>query len=109
MAGLDDWVRGAFDHRRVLLSVNRYERKKRGELAIEGLAELLEREPALRRDVRMVVAGGYDERLRVRRGGAPRGNWGWVVVPACPLARRSFLLTAYLPCPFRKTESTSRS
>lgn len=67
LAGLDDWVRGAFDHRRVLLSVNRYERKKRVELAIEGLAELLEREPALRRDVRMVVAGGYDERLRENR------------------------------------------
>lgn len=45
----------------MLLSINRYERKKSISLAIETLAVLVEREPS--RNFSLVVAGGYDERL----------------------------------------------
>lgn len=47
----------------MLLSLNRYERKKSISLAVETLAVLTGREPAAQ-EMRLVIAGGYDERLR---------------------------------------------
>jgi alpha-1,3/alpha-1,6-mannosyltransferase len=47
------------------LSINRFERKKGIGLAIEALHELLRRRPGC--DARLVVAGGYDERLAENR------------------------------------------
>lgn len=44
----------------LLLSINRFERKKNVGLAIQALAELPE---ATRKKARLVLAGGYDERL----------------------------------------------
>lgn len=46
----------------VLLSLNRYERKKGVELAVRGLS-LMDR----REDARLVIAGGYDDRLAENR------------------------------------------
>lgn len=46
----------------MLLSLNRYERKKSVSLAVETLAVLVERAP--QREFRLVIAGGYDERLK---------------------------------------------
>lgn len=46
----------------MLLSLNRYERKKNVSLAVETLAVLVERVP--HREFKVVIAGGYDERLR---------------------------------------------
>src|SRR5262249_14458832 len=48
----------------LLLSINRYERKKNVALALEALALLRSQlAPALFAVVRLVIAGGYDERL----------------------------------------------
>ncbi|KAK7980923.1 26S proteasome regulatory subunit Rpn2 [Apiospora arundinis] len=46
--------------KRFLLSINRFERKKDVALAIKAYAGL---SPAARKDVRLVVAGGYDSRV----------------------------------------------
>lgn len=46
--------------KKVLLSVNRFEKKKDVALAIKAFAGLFDRE---RRDVRLVIAGGYDSRV----------------------------------------------
>ena len=48
----------------VLLSINRFERKKNLALAIEAMGELVSRLPsALADNVHLVMAGGYDERV----------------------------------------------
>lgn len=47
----------------ILLSLNRYERKKSISLAVETLAVLSDREEGAQ-DMRLVIAGGYDGRLR---------------------------------------------
>ena len=46
----------------VLTSLNRYERKKNINLALESFAQYLKKQGA-RQDTLLVVAGGYDERL----------------------------------------------
>ena len=52
----------------VLLSINRYERKKNVALALEALALLrAQLAPARFATVRLVIAGGYDERLADNR------------------------------------------
>uniref|UniRef100_A0A8C9RN38 Alpha-1,3/1,6-mannosyltransferase ALG2 n=2 Tax=Scleropages formosus TaxID=113540 RepID=A0A8C9RN38_SCLFO len=49
----------------LFLSVNRYERKKNLPLAVQALQTLREcLAPEQRRDVHLVMAGGYDERVR---------------------------------------------
>src|SRR5262245_3604687 len=52
----------------LLLSINRYERKKNITLALEALAlARIQLEPHLFAKVRLVIAGGYDERLQDNR------------------------------------------
>ena len=63
LLGLPDKAVGFFRSRRVLLSIARFERKKRVELVLEALAELFQRSPGSRRDVRVVLAGGWDPRV----------------------------------------------
>ena len=55
-------LRSAF-RAQCILSINRFERKKRADLAIAALAELFQRAPETRTSVRLVVAGGFDPRL----------------------------------------------
>jgi alpha-1,3/alpha-1,6-mannosyltransferase len=50
--------------RTVFLSLNRYERKKKVELAIKILVELKEKlEPVNWKGVHLIIAGGYDKRI----------------------------------------------
>lgn len=48
---------------KTLISLNRYERKKNITLAVEAMAYLTRNE-GLGKELRLVIAGGYDERLR---------------------------------------------
>lgn len=49
---------------RYLLSLNRYERKKNHYLAIDTMVQLLKKmDEKDRKDLRLVIAGGYDERV----------------------------------------------
>ncbi|KAA8913606.1 hypothetical protein FN846DRAFT_928879 [Sphaerosporella brunnea] len=50
----------AEDGRKILLSINRFERKKNIELAIKAFARLTDSE---RRHSRLIIAGGYDPRI----------------------------------------------
>jgi alpha-1,3/alpha-1,6-mannosyltransferase len=52
----------------MLLSINRYERKKNIALALDALAQVRTRlETKIFAKLRLVIAGGYDERLRDNR------------------------------------------
>jgi len=51
----------------VFLSLNRFERKKNHELAVQAFAytkELLQDKPKLLNSIHLIIAGGYDERLQ---------------------------------------------
>jgi len=50
----------ASDNRKILLSINRFERKKNIDLAIKAFAGLTERD---KKRARLIVAGGYDPRV----------------------------------------------
>eukprot|EP01059_Diplonema_ambulator_P017485 TRINITY_DN2949_c0_g1_i1.p1 TRINITY_DN2949_c0_g1~~TRINITY_DN2949_c0_g1_i1.p1 ORF type:complete len:459 (+),score=164.43 TRINITY_DN2949_c0_g1_i1:36-1379(+) len=72
----------------VILSINRFESKKNVRLALDAFDEALEQlEPAMRDDCRLVLAGGYDERLvdnvkclKELKEAAERSRWGKQVV-----------------------------
>ena len=50
-----------WQHKKLLLSINRFERKKDVGLAVRAFAQL---PPQVRRKARLVVAGGYDNRIQ---------------------------------------------
>ena len=49
--------------RNILLSINRYERKKAVSLAVETLGVLHDRHADIASDIKLVIAGGYDMRV----------------------------------------------
>ncbi|KAF2645545.1 mannosyltransferase [Massarina eburnea CBS 473.64] len=56
----DEEIKPLWENKKVLLSINRFEKKKDVALAIKAFAGLSTRE---RKDARLVVAGGYDPRV----------------------------------------------
>lgn len=48
---------------RIILSINRFEKKKNVELAVRSFARLVSTEKSLQSDLLLIVAGGYDVRL----------------------------------------------
>ena len=66
------WPTESNPTRVVFLSINRYERKKEIDLALKAFGRLLqmmndETHPASLKTIELVIAGGYDERLRENR------------------------------------------
>jgi alpha-1,3/alpha-1,6-mannosyltransferase len=58
----------AVSNERIILSINRYESKKNLGLAVKALACLRDRLPGdIYSRVKLIIAGGYDERLRENR------------------------------------------
>ena len=52
-----------FKNKTILFSLNRYERKKNINLAIESFAEFKHKYPQSAHDTILIIAGGYDTRL----------------------------------------------
>eukprot|EP00771_Trimastix_marina_P001996 gnl/Trimastix_PCT/3106.p1 GENE.gnl/Trimastix_PCT/3106~~gnl/Trimastix_PCT/3106.p1 ORF type:complete len:431 (+),score=101.49 gnl/Trimastix_PCT/3106:183-1295(+) len=89
--------------RHVVVSINRFERKKNLALAVDMLARLRDRDPALFRDTALVLAGGYDpqnrenvEHLQELKDAAQAAGIAEHVlfVPSFSTAQRSFLFAA---------------
>lgn len=47
-----------------IVSLNRYERKKKIELVLESVKYMLDQDESLRSSIEVIIAGGYDANVR---------------------------------------------